>query len=1112
MIRHILLMLLALLPCVRAAEADREAAVNEILARLPLRLRTRLMLGGNYNDPGQGKGIFNQTTACARKEGMPFLNLSDGPMGVNALGSGTSFGSGLILASTWNRELVRQVGKALGEEALAKNVQVILAPAVNLNRDLANGRTFEYFSEDPYLSGQVGAAYVRGVQSCDVMVTVKHYLANNQEKNRNFVSSNVSERALHELYLAPFRAAVVEGGAWSAMTAANRVNGVFVSDNRYFLTNLLKYDYGMPGIVLTDWCNVRTGAVSARAGTDLAMPYRSVSPYRELENLVRSGRLAESAVDDAVQRLVRTAFLTKATAVPGFTPADRKQGGRNIAAHQAVARRMAEEGIILLKNRNSLLPLDEKKLRSLALIGKYADFRFYGHRIGGSGWTAPPYQSTPLSGLRSRLGGRVKLLTPAYDEKNMPETRRRAVEAARSADYAVIFAGLNSRGPGNPALNPPDVWDVEDGDRGNLDFPPEQLELIREVAAVCPGRVIVVLSGSVFEVRDWIDSVDAVLHTFYAGMEGGNAVADILLGRVNPSGKLPHTWPRRYCKTAGFVSGRPESDQRELKEHDVFYSEGSAIGYRHYDLRKLTPEFAFGHGLSYTRFEYGEFKLSSRTFAPGGTVTAAVAVANSGRRRGREVVQLYAVDCRTRARRLAGFEKIELAPGESRTGAFTVDPAMFGRWEPQAHSFITAAGEYELQVGSASDDIRRCGSVTLTADTPPDPDYRVIQAEAGSGSEGVRRESGREVDGEALEYLVFDTDRGEAAWEIDVPEPGEYSVIVRYSNDGYSGPTQKSHGPVKSGKLALDGEACGEYVFQNTRHANVWNYDSVDVMLAAGKHRLALLTPAESRGLRVDKLILQRIRRRFPKPAPRAPDAPVPVSAQESGDGIAWFPQNASGKGWTELASRGKRLTLDLPADTAVAHRIALRYVNDGDVPAPCAILVNGVPAGRLLLPPTGGPECPEVEETANTVPLTSGINVVTVIAAERKVRIAAVGRAGGMGDPDVRPPELRYSRPAAGGTVTRREPVTLYFSEAVEPGRVAGKIILRCGSEAIPFELVAEEKTVKLVPGREYIPDRSCTVEIPAGAFIDRGHNPVSGEANPLAEPCRISFAADVP
>ena len=345
-----------------------------------------------------------------------------------------------------------------------------------------------------------------------------------------------------------------------------------------------------------------------------------------------------------------------------------------------------------------------------------------------------------------------------------------------------------------------------------------------------------------------------------------------------------------------------------------------------------------------------------------------------------------------------------------------------------------------------------------------------------------------------------------------MPEPGEYSVIVRYSNDGYSGPTQKSHGPVKSGKLALDGEACGEYVFQNTRHANVWNYDSVDVMLATGKHRLALLTPAESRGLRVDKLILQRIRRRFPKPAPRAPDAPVPVSAQESGDGIAWFPQNASGKGWTELASRGKRLTLDLPADTAVAHRIALRYVNDGDVPAPCAILVNGVPAGRLLLPPTGGPECPEVEETANTVPLTSGINVVTVIAAERKVRIAAVGRAGGMGDPDVRPPELLYSRPAAGGTVTRREPVTLYFSEAVEPGRKAGKIVLRCGSEMIPFELVVEEKTVKLVPGREYIPDRSCTVEIPAGAFIDRGHNPVSGEANPLAEPCRISFAADVP
>lgn len=841
---------------------DMEDKINETLSQLTLRDRTKLTLGGTMGEEGQSTDIGNQTKAIASK-GLSYMNMSDGPMGVNVNSKHTSFGSGLVIASTWNRDLVKQVGEVIGKEALAKNVQYFLGPGTNIIRDLIGGRTFEYYSEDPYLSSNVVVPYIKGVQSEGVMATVKHLMANNQEWNRNFMSSNMSERAMHEVYLKPFQAAVEAADVWGAMTAANRMNGVFTSDNRYILTNMMKYDFGFRGIIMTDWCNTRTGIIAAKAGLDLAMPYGSSSPFKQLENYVRSGQLDVKYVNEAAQRLVRTAYLTKSMIntrkvdATGYTKKDRKAGEINSPANQAVARQVAEEGSVLLKNNNSTLPLDKTKVKSLALLGKYVNYNYYVPGLGGSGATNPPHQITNLKGLKDKLGNSFKFNVPTYNESNLDKTIKDAVAAAKSSSYAIVFAGLNST-----STSDKNVADTEDGDRQNLNFPAAQLKLIKAVAAANP-KTIVVLSGSVFEVRDWIDSVPAVLQTFYPGMEGGNAVADLLFGDKNPSGKLTFTWPKRYEDTEGYIEAGGENNQKAKKNDDVYYKEGVYVGYKWNDKKNIEPEFAFGHGLSYTSFKYSNLRFNKDEMGRDDTIQVSVDIKNTGTRAGKETVQLYIHDKKPAIDRplkeLKGYEKVLLKPGETKTVKFDINADSLSYWDINVHSFMAKAGEYEAWVGSASDDIRAKGSFTLAEDTLPDSNYQVVQAEKAADTKNTTMLKKSEIDdSQAASYIRFNDADSNATWNVDAGKSGNYSIIFRYSNDS---------GSNKTTSLFVNGKETGKYDFQNTRGENVWNYDSIDVELKEGSNEISLKATNETPNLNIDKMIIQTITRKTPDPA-----------------------------------------------------------------------------------------------------------------------------------------------------------------------------------------------------------------------------------------------------
>ena len=1092
--------------------ADLEEQINLSLSQLTLRDRTRLTLGGIAGEPGQSSKIGNQTKAIADK-GLGYMTMSDGPMGCNVMGHHTSFGSGMIMASTWNPELVYQIGEVIGKECLDKDIQYFLGPGTNINRDLINGRTFEYYSEDPYLSAQTVAPYVQGVQSMDVAATVKHLMANNQEKNRNFMSSNVSERAMHELYLPAFQASIEQGGAWSVMTAANRMNGIFTSDNRYVLTNLVKYDYGMKGVVITDWINTRTDVIAAKAGLDLAMPYSAGSPFKKLEALIRGDELDVKYLNEASQRFLRLAHLTKSMISTdevdstGYTAADRKKGESNTPANQAVARKVADEGIVLLKNNDNLLPLDKETTSSIALLGKYVNYNFYVPGLGGSGATNPPYQITNLQGLQSRLGDSVSLNVPAYDEGNFAATKAAAVEAAKNSEYAIVFAGLNSTTTGDP-----NVADTEDGDRSNLDFPPLQLELINAVAEANP-KTIVVLSGSMYEVRDWVDNVPAVLQTYYPGMEGGNAVADILLGNVNPSGKLTNTWPKRYEDTVGYVPGHEGEDQRNVKYDDVFYKEGVYVGYKWNDQQNIEPEFAFGHGLSYTDFRYDNLRFSADSMGRDDTITASVDITNNGSRSGKEVVQLYIHDVESSIDRplkeLKGFEKISLEPGETKTVNFTIDAEALSYWDVDVHSLMADKGDFEAWIGSASDDIRQKGTFTLTEDSLPDPDYQVVQAEDAAGIVDAQVKEGAEVDGAKTGYLLFNSADSHAKWNVNVPENGNYSLIFRYSNPGYNGATASSYGPNRVTTLLVNGETAGAYDFQNTRWDTVWNYDSIDVALKAGDNTVELQGTDATENLHLDKLIVQAIHRTAPKPADCAPDDGDVPPPDETDDGFVYQAENATelngaeiarktpgftGTGYVELQNAGSTVNMDVLAPTFNAYRLGLTYSNGNREAAPCELYVNGKLAATYYLPSTGGWTRWKTEMCA-PVDLKVGLNQIQIKSLNQGLLLDGVLMHGGMGVLDTTAPEVIATVPMAGRYMPNlTASIDVYFSEVVKMADGAS-FALSDGGKTIDCTAVTNGSKLSLTPVETLEYGKVYTAVLPAAAITDASGNAMEAD-----------------
>jgi beta-glucosidase len=565
------------------------------------------------------------------------------------------------------------------------------------------GRNFEYFGEDPLLAGAIAASYIRGAQAQDIASCVKHFAVNNQEFQRNTINVQVDERALREIYLPAFKAAVQEGGVWTVMGAYNKLRGEHCCHNDYLLNKILKDEWGFKGLVMSDWDGTHETRQAVFNGLDLEMctnnstnydEYYLARPYRDG---LKSGVFPLAGLDDKARRNLRVMLATRV-----FDP-QRKSGSRNTAAHQAIARRVAEEGIVLLKNDNQTLPLDSAKLRTIAVIGENAA-RLHARSKDSSSIKAL-YEITALAGITQRVGAQVNVIySQGYRKDGDPELAERALAAARAADAVIYVGGLNRE------LG----FDCEGADRKDMLMPYGQDELIQKIVAANP-RTIVVLQGTLIEMGAWLRQVPAVLQAWYPGMEGGHAIAAVLFGDTNPSGKLPATLPKKLADTPAAAFG---PDAYPGTNGTVTYTEGLLVGYRWFDTKRIEPQFPFGHGLSYTTFAYTDLKLTPTATG----ATAKFTLTNTGAVAGAEVVQLYVRPEKPSVPRpmqeLKGFKKIFLKPGERQTVSIPLTSAAFAYYSPEQKTWVAESGAYEIRLGSSSRDLRLQSRFTLPSALP----------------------------------------------------------------------------------------------------------------------------------------------------------------------------------------------------------------------------------------------------------------------------------------------------------------------------------------------------------------------------------------------------------
>lgn len=645
-----------------------------------------------------GKDFWS--TKSVERLGIPSLVLTDGPHGLRmqAESSGsadllnslpaTCFPTGAGLASTWNPEIAHEVGAAIGHEARAQGVAVLLGPSMNIKRSPLCGRNFEYLSEDPYLSGEIAVGHIKGVQSQGVGASAKHFAANNQETFRMSIDARVDERTLREIYLPAFESAVREARPWTVMSSYNRLNGTYASENGWLLTDVLRREWGFEGAVVSDWgaCDDRVAGMAA--GLDLEMPGGDGVTDREIVEALRSGSLSESVLDEAVRRLLRIAAEV----------ADRGDEGEvDFDAHHALARRAAGESMVLLKNEGDILPLAEGE--SVAFIGAFARSpRFQG---GGSSRIKPARADSLLRESRLIMGDRCRIdyaegyrLDSTEADESLAEE---AVAVARAASVAVLFVGLT------------EAFESEGYDRSRLGLPPNQTDLVERILRVQERVVVVLSNGSPVEMP-WASRVPAILESYLGGQAWGGAVSDILFGRVNPSGKLAETFPVRLEDTPSYLNFPGGA-------YAVDYREGLFVGYRYYDSAKLAPLFPFGHGLSYTRFEYGAARADPVWEAEQGELFVHIPLMNAGTLAGAEVVQLYVSDLASSvirpAQELKAFRKVFLRPGERTTVRLRLDLRSFSYWSDTARDWVCEDGDFELRVGSSSRDIRSVARVAV---------------------------------------------------------------------------------------------------------------------------------------------------------------------------------------------------------------------------------------------------------------------------------------------------------------------------------------------------------------------------------------------------------------
>ena len=662
--------------------ADR---IKEIVAQMTLEEKAAMCSGADF-----------WHTEAVERLGIPASMVSDGPhglrkqdqegdhLGVNESIKAVCFPAGCGTAASFNRELLNKMGETLGNECQAEGVSVILGPAVNIKRSPLCGRNFEYYSEDPLVASEMAGALIHGVQSKNVGTSIKHFLANNQETRRMSSDSRIDERTLNEIYLAAFEGAVKREKPWTVMCSYNKINGVYAAENHKYLTETLRDKWGFDGYVMSDWGAVNNRVEDLKAGLDLEMPSSNGVNDKLIVGAVESGELSEEVLDTAVERILNIVFRYEENRDKSVV-FDRDKD------HE-LARKVAEETIVLLKN-DGVLPMSEQD--EIAFIGKYAmKPRYQG---GGSSHINSHKITSALDAVQGMENISFAMGFDDKEDKTNEKLLAEAVETAKKAKVAVIFAGL------------PDAFESEGFDRQHMRMPNCQNELIEKVAAVQPNTIVVLHNGSPVEMP-WADKVKGIVEAYLGGQAVGGAVCDILFGKVNPSAKLPETFPLKLEDNPSYLSYIGEGDVVE-------YREGIFVGYRYYDKKKMDVLFPFGYGLSYTTFAYSNLRIDKESMKDTDTMTVSVDVTNTGKMAGKEVVQLYVADKESTAIRpvkeLRDFAKVELAPGETKTVSFTLGKRAFAYYSVKLHDWHVETGEFDIMIGQSSRDIVLTKTVTV---------------------------------------------------------------------------------------------------------------------------------------------------------------------------------------------------------------------------------------------------------------------------------------------------------------------------------------------------------------------------------------------------------------
>jgi beta-glucosidase len=677
-------------PLYKDPKAPVEKRVEDLLGKMTASEKITMIAGTGYMD-----------LAGNERLGIPAFKLTDGPMGTRCYGPSTAYANGLALACTWDRELSGEVGVALGRDARARDVNILLGPGMNLYRSPMNGRNFEYLGEDPILAGDMASDYINGVQSQGVGVTAKHFAGNEQEFKRHELSTNVDERTLRELYLKPFQI-VVKNGALGIMSSYNPLNGIHASQNDWLLNKVLKGEWGFQGLVMSDWGSCYDTKEMANGGLDLEMPSGMYYNENMLQPLIDAGIVTQATIDDKVRRILRVAFTL------GWF--DRPQLdltiSRDDSKSDAVALRGARECVTLLKNKNNLLPLDLAKTKKIVLLGHNADPA--ADEGSGSAYTNPFHAESVYEGIKKMAGdGAQIVLVPwakpgvylakdAYGANGTPPIPKEYVDAVKTADVVIVCEGFfpTTTQRQEPILD----YEGEGLDR-SYELPPGQDEVIKTALALNPKTVVILNAGGSVATEGWVEHAPVLLDALYPGQDGGTAIAEILFGKTNPSGKLAFSWEKRWQDSAAYGN----YPTKETPTSNT-YKEGVFLGYRWFDSKKIEPLFPFGYGLSYTTFEYSDLKLSEPDSE--GNITATATIKNTGKVAGAEIAQLYvqppAANVPRPVRELKGFTRLELQPGESKTATITFSRDDLAYWDPTAKKWTVTPGGYVVAVGGSS--------------------------------------------------------------------------------------------------------------------------------------------------------------------------------------------------------------------------------------------------------------------------------------------------------------------------------------------------------------------------------------------------------------------------